>query len=160
MKALEERTSQPDFWNDQEAAQAVLRDRKRATDLIDADAKLTTLTGDIETYIELAAAETNSTVIVRDVDSLRRRIAAWRRGNQSVALVPTMGALHKGHLTLMTRAQQMADRVVATIFVNPKQFGPREDLAAYPRQESADYQMLAAAGVHLLFAPDAATMYH
>jgi peptide chain release factor 2 len=60
LKALEERSSQPDFWNDQEAAQAVLRDRKRATDMIDADAKLTSLTGDIDTYIELAAAETNS----------------------------------------------------------------------------------------------------
>ncbi|TAL01247.1 MAG: pantoate--beta-alanine ligase [Rhodospirillaceae bacterium] len=107
----------------------------------------------------MAAADADSTVIVRDIDALRRRIGAWRRDHQSVALVPTMGALHNGHLTLMARAQQMADRVVATIFVNPKQFGPREDLAAYPRQESTDFQMLAAAGVHLLFAPDVATMY-
>ncbi len=98
-------------------------------------------------------------VAVRDVESLRSRIQAWRREGLSVALVPTMGALHKGHLTLMGRAQKMADRVVATIFVNPKQFGPNEDFAAYPRCESEDFEMLNGAGVHLLFAPDAAVMY-
>ena len=98
-------------------------------------------------------------VAVRDVESLRRRVKAWRRDNLSVALVPTMGALHKGHITLMERAKKMADRVVATIFVNPKQFGPKEDFAAYPRQENADFEMLNAAGVHLLFAPDVAAMY-
>ena len=100
-----------------------------------------------------------SLVAVRDVESLRSRIHAWRREGLSVALVPTMGALHKGHITLMDRAHNMADRVVATIFVNPKQFGPREDFAAYPRRESEDFEMLNAAGVHLLFAPDVAVMY-
>ena len=98
-------------------------------------------------------------VAVRDVDSLRRRVQAWRREGLSVALVPTMGALHKGHITLMDRAQKMADRVVATIFVNPKQFGPREDFSAYPRRETEDFEMLVTAGVHLLFAPDVAAMY-
>jgi pantoate--beta-alanine ligase len=98
-------------------------------------------------------------VAVRDVESLRRRIQAWRRKGCSVALVPTMGALHKGHITLMDRAQKMADRVVATIFVNPKQFAPHEDFAAYPRREQNDFELLSAAGVHVLFAPDVAVMY-
>ena len=107
----------------------------------------------------MAVSQPPNLVAVRDVESLRSRIHAWRREGRSVALVPTMGALHKGHITLMNRAQQMADHVVATIFVNPKQFGPREDFAAYPRRESEDFEMLGAAGVHLLFAPDAAVMY-
>ncbi len=107
----------------------------------------------------MSSAETDSLVIVRDVDALRRRISTWRRNHLTVALVPTMGALHKGHLALMHRAQQQADRVVATIFVNPKQFGPSEDFGAYPRQEAADFQLLAGAGVHLLFAPDVGAMY-
>ncbi len=106
----------------------------------------------------MAAAHVNL-VAVRDVESLRRRIQAWRREGLSVALVPTMGALHKGHITLMERAKKMADRVVATIFVNPKQFGPSEDLAAYPRRETEDFEQLNAVGVHLLFAPDLAAMY-
>ena len=107
----------------------------------------------------MAPADTDSLILVRDVDALRRRIAAWRRDHHTVALVPTMGALHKGHLALMQRAQQQAGRVVATIFVNPTQFGPTEDFAAYPRREADDFRMLAESGVHLLFAPDAATMY-
>ncbi len=104
-------------------------------------------------------APADTLIMVRDVDSLRRRIAAWRRDHLKVALVPTMGALHKGHVALMQRGLQQADRVVATIFVNPKQFGPSEDFAAYPRQENADFDMLAKAGVHLLFAPDLGAMY-
>ncbi len=105
------------------------------------------------------ASSTGHLVAVRDVDSLRRRVRTWRREGLSVALVPTMGALHKGHLVLMDRALKMADRVVASIFVNPKQFGPSEDFALYPRRETEDFEMLNAAGVHLLFAPDVATMY-
>jgi pantoate--beta-alanine ligase len=100
-----------------------------------------------------------SLVTVRDVESLRRRIQGWRREGRTVALVPTMGALHKGHTTLMERAKKMADRVVATIFVNPKQFNPNEDFTTYPRRETEDFEMLNAAGVHLLFAPDVAAMY-
>ncbi len=98
-------------------------------------------------------------VVVRDVDSLRRRVRDWRRDGLSVALVPTMGALHKGHMKLMDQAQKMADRVVATIFVNPKQFGPNEDFSSYPRREADDFELLSAAGVHLLFAPEATAMY-
>jgi len=107
----------------------------------------------------MPAADTDSIVMVRDIDSLRHRIDAWRREHKSVALVPTMGALHKGHFTLMARAQQMAERVVATIFVNPTQFGPREDFSGYPRREADDFQLLAASGVHLVFAPEERTMY-
>ncbi len=107
----------------------------------------------------MVANNTSTLIAVRDVDSLRRRVKAWRREGKSVALVPTMGALHKGHLTLMDRAQKMADCVVASLFVNPKQFAPTEDFAAYPRQENADFEMLNSAGVHLLFAPDVNVMY-
>ena len=107
----------------------------------------------------MVANNTSTLIAVRDVDALRRRIKAWRREGKSVALVPTMGALHKGHLTLMDRAQKMADCVVASLFVNPKQFGPSEDFAAYPRRENADFELLNSAGVHLLFAPDVNVMY-
>ncbi|MEQ9448374.1 MAG: pantoate--beta-alanine ligase [Rhodospirillaceae bacterium] len=102
---------------------------------------------------------TGSLAAVRDVESLRRRLQEWRRDGLSIALVPTMGALHQGHIKLMDHAKKLADRVVATLFVNPKQFGPNEDLAAYPRRETEDFEMLNAAGVHLMFAPDVSTMY-
>ncbi|MSO73084.1 MAG: pantoate--beta-alanine ligase [Rhodospirillaceae bacterium] len=105
------------------------------------------------------AAYTGTLIAVRDVDSLRRRVQAWRREGRSVALVPTMGALHDGHIANMKIALKMADRVIATIFVNPKQFGPSEDFVAYPRRESEDFELLSAAGVHLLFAPEVAAMY-
>ncbi len=107
----------------------------------------------------MPANNTSTLIAVRDVDSLRRRVKAWRREGKSVALVPTMGALHKGHLTLMDTARKMADCVIASLFVNPKQFGPNEDFTAYPRQENADFELLNSAGVHLLFAPDVNVMY-
>jgi pantoate--beta-alanine ligase len=97
--------------------------------------------------------------IVRTVAELRARVALWRSGGERVGLVPTMGALHDGHLSLVRRAHADCGRVVVTLFVNPKQFGPNEDFARYPRDEAADAAKLGAAGADLLFAPDVATMY-
>lgn len=96
---------------------------------------------------------------VNKLGMLRTALARLRADGATVALVPTMGALHEGHLTLVRRARAEADHVVASIFVNPKQFGPNEDLDAYPRQLAADAAMLEAEGVDLLWAPDAAAMY-
>ena len=97
---------------------------------------------------------------IRSIDALRAAVGVLRqRGGGSIAFVPTMGALHQGHLALVAEGQRIARHVVASIFVNPTQFGPTEDLAAYPRQEAADAALLAAAGAALLWAPDAATMY-
>ena len=97
--------------------------------------------------------------LVRSVGELRAAIAAWRAAGQTIGLVPTMGALHDAHMTLMRTARTRADRVVATIFVNPTQFGPNEDLSAYPRREAQDIETLRADGIDLLFAPDVAEMY-
>lgn len=97
--------------------------------------------------------------IVREIQALRAAVAGLREGERRVALVPTMGALHAGHMALVEEGLARADAVVATIFVNPTQFGPNEDLAAYPRREAADARMLEEAGCALLWAPDAATMY-
>ena len=96
---------------------------------------------------------------VRDLESLRAAVGAFRQAGQSVALVPTMGALHAGHMALVEEARRRADRVVASIFVNPTQFGPGEDLAAYPRKETADAAMLEAAGCALLWLPPVEAMY-
>lgn len=96
---------------------------------------------------------------VKTLQMLRTALAQLRVGNATIALVPTMGALHEGHLTLVRRARAEADHVVASIFVNPKQFGPNEDLDAYPRQLAADAAMLEAEGTALLWAPEAAAMY-
>jgi pantoate--beta-alanine ligase len=97
--------------------------------------------------------------IVRTVADLRAAVSQYRRGGASVGLVPTMGALHDGHLTLVRSAKLDNARVIATIFVNPKQFGPTEDLARYPRDEAADVAMLKELGTDLLFAPDVAEVY-
>ncbi|MEI8394038.1 MAG: pantoate--beta-alanine ligase [Rhodospirillaceae bacterium] len=97
--------------------------------------------------------------IVRTVVALRAVIAEWRRAGETVALIPTMGYLHEGHLALVTRGRVLCNRTVATLFVNPTQFSPTEDLARYPRDEAGDAAKLAGAGCNLLFAPDVAEMY-
>ena len=97
--------------------------------------------------------------VVRSVAELRRRVRAWRRAGETVALVPTMGALHAGHLALVTRARELCDRVVASLFVNPTQFGPDEDFARYPRDESGDAAKLVTARCDLLYAPPLEEMY-
>jgi pantoate--beta-alanine ligase len=97
--------------------------------------------------------------IARTIADLRSHIALWRNSDAQVGLVPTMGALHDGHLALVRAAQAECDRVVASIFVNPKQFAPGEDLDAYPRREAADLAMLQAAGVALAFMPAVAEVY-
>lgn len=95
---------------------------------------------------------------VNTLKALREAVDDLRRTG-SVALVPTMGALHEGHLSLVRQAHDRADHVVVSIFVNPRQFGPKEDLAAYPRQLAADQARLAEAGVALLWAPAVEEMY-
>lgn len=97
--------------------------------------------------------------IVRGIADLRAALAPWRKAGESIGLIPTMGALHEGHLALVHRAKAECRRAVATIFVNPTQFGPAEDLAAYPRDEAGDAAMLAGAGTDLLFAPAPAEVY-
>jgi len=96
---------------------------------------------------------------LRSKAEVRARIATWRAEGQSVALVPTMGYLHAGHMALVARARAAAERVVVSIFVNPTQFGPNEDLASYPRDEDRDLALLEAAGVDAAFVPAVAEVY-
>lgn len=97
--------------------------------------------------------------IVRTVAELRARVALWRSAGERVALVPTMGALHEGHLSLIRLAKTHARRAVASLFVNPTQFGPNEDFEAYPRSEVRDAELLASVGCDLLYAPSVDEMY-
>lgn len=97
--------------------------------------------------------------IVRTVAELRRTVGLWRVEGCRVAVVPTMGALHDGHLSLVHAALERADRVIVTLFVNPKQFNSAADLAAYPRTEKEDAAKLAPLGAHLLYCPDGEQMY-
>lgn len=96
---------------------------------------------------------------VRTVETLRAQVSHWRRLDMRTALVPTMGALHAGHLRLVEMGLRTADRVVVTIFVNPQQFAPGEDLDGYPRTEKSDVEKLRAAGAHLVYAPAQLEMY-
>ncbi|MHA4839074.1 pantoate--beta-alanine ligase [Sphingopyxis sp. MSC1_008] len=97
--------------------------------------------------------------IIRDIAMLHRAVTALKQGGKSVALVPTMGSLHDGHLSLVRMAKRVADHAVVSIFVNPTQFGPNEDFAAYPRDEARDAAMLVDEGTSLLWAPDVSVMY-
>ncbi len=97
--------------------------------------------------------------VARSVAALREAVADWRKAGERVGLVPTMGAIHRGHLALADAAHRQCERVVASLFVNPKQFGPTEDLSAYPRREAADLAAFASAGVDLVFIPAAEEMY-
>ena len=97
--------------------------------------------------------------VVRDAAALAAAVGEWRAADERVAVVPTMGYLHEGHLALVARARELAPRVVATIFVNPTQFAPHEDLGRYPRDEAGDIAKLADAGCDLLFAPPVEAVY-
>jgi pantoate--beta-alanine ligase len=108
----------------------------------------------------LPATDTMSNLeIIRYVTDLRARIAGWRKSGLSVGLVPTMGALHDGHFSLVRRSVTSVDRTIVTLFVNPRQFGPNEDYGTYPRTEAADAAALARHGAHVLFAPNVQEMY-
>ena len=97
--------------------------------------------------------------IIREKARLRAAVAALREDGGTIALVPTMGALHAGHAALVAEARRQASHVVASIFVNPLQFGANEDLAVYPRREASDARLLEDEGCTILWAPDAASMY-
>src|SRR5689334_17220616 len=97
--------------------------------------------------------------IVRTIPALRRAVARWRDAGEPIALVPTMGALHDGHLSLVRLARRRARRVMVSIFVNPAQFAPNEDFASYPRTLDADVAVLGEAGVDLIWAPAVEVMY-
>jgi len=100
-----------------------------------------------------------SAPVLRRVADLRAAMAPWRQAGESIGLVPTMGALHEGHLSLVRLAKAECRRAVATIFVNPSQFGANEDLSAYPRDEEADRKLLDGVGADLLFAPALEEIY-
>jgi pantoate--beta-alanine ligase len=97
--------------------------------------------------------------LIEEMNILRRRVRTWRAAGDRIALVPTMGNLHRGHLRLVQEARAYAQRTVVSIFVNPMQFGPREDFASYPRNLARDREMLEAEGCDLLFAPGIDTVY-
>lgn len=101
----------------------------------------------------------NGIAIVRTLSELRAVTAGWRKAGLTQAVVPTMGALHDGHLLLVREGLRHADRVTATIFVNPKQFAAHEDLGRYPRDEVGDLAKLARAGAHLVYAPAPDVVY-
>jgi pantoate--beta-alanine ligase len=97
--------------------------------------------------------------VVRTIAEMRAQSAEWRRGGKRIGFVPTMGAFHAGHLSLMRQAREQCDAVVVSLFVNPTQFNESADLAAYPRDEAGDARMASETGVDVLFAPSAEEMY-
>lgn len=105
------------------------------------------------------ADQDHGLIVVRTVADLRSAVASFRKRGRTIGLVPTMGALHEGHVSLVTGALDRGDVPVTSIFVNPTQFGPNEDFAAYPRDEQGDFDKLAAAGCRIAFAPTKEEMY-
>ena len=97
--------------------------------------------------------------VIRSLAELREVVRGLRQSGNRIGLVPTMGALHEGHLALVRMANAMSDRTVVSIFVNPTQFAPNEDFARYPRDEAGDLEKLAAIGCDLVWMPDVAEMY-
>ena len=97
--------------------------------------------------------------ILKEIEATRRALRAFRTAGETVGLVPTMGKLHEGHLSLIRAAKARCDRAAVTIFVNPTQFGPGEDLDAYPRSPDADLAACRAEGVDIVFMPTAEAMY-
>jgi len=97
--------------------------------------------------------------IVRTIAEFRQLLKEWRRKDETIGFVPTMGYLHEGHLSLIHQANELADHTVASVFVNPRQFGPNEDYAVYPRNEERDAHLLDDAGCEILFAPTVDEMY-
>src|SRR6266852_1834857 len=106
-----------------------------------------------------AGMATGDIAVARSVDALRQAVASWRARREPVGLVPTMGAIHEGHLALVRAARGGCERVVASLLVNRTQFAPTEDFAAYPRSEAADLAAFQTAGVDLVFIPTVAEMY-
>ncbi len=105
------------------------------------------------------AAKITRPRVVKSVKALREALTGWRARKNTIALVPTMGALHSGHISLVALARKSAKKVVVSIFVNPTQFGPNEDFSRYPRTIEADLDKLAEAGADLVFMPDAKEIY-
>lgn len=103
--------------------------------------------------------EMNKPIIVHNTESLRAVISKWKSEGQKISFVPTMGALHEGHLSLVRIAEEKSDKVVVSIFVNPTQFAPHEDFDKYPRQEEKDIELLADENADLVFIPNAGEMY-
>ncbi|MPL95502.1 pantothenate synthetase [Rhodobacter sp. 140A] len=99
------------------------------------------------------------TQVIRSSAELREKVAGWKRSGMFVGVVPTMGALHDGHLSLVREARRQSDRVIVTIFVNPMQFNNADDLTKYPRDEGHDLALLESEGVDVLFAPEVAEVY-
>jgi pantoate--beta-alanine ligase len=98
-------------------------------------------------------------MILREASQLRQAVAAWKSAGMRVAIVPTMGALHEGHLALVRRATDVADKVIVSIFVNPKQFAATEDLSKYPRTEETDVELLDGQDVDIVYAPTPEQIY-
>lgn len=107
----------------------------------------------------MVEAKAEHVTILVEVAELRAQVSAWRRQGATIALVPTMGALHAGHMSLVAEARARADKIVMSIFVNPTQFAPTEDFSAYPRSLEADADKFASAGGDLVFAPGTDAMY-